>query len=387
MKWTSREIRETRMKHPADKLVGMILEGGYEVRKKIRKTPDHTGGNFSVSYVAHKDGKDYFLKATDVTFYRGGGDQATRLRDALTIYTYERTILEMARMHAMTRVVRVLAAGDVPVKYGDPKTGEIEIPVFYLIFENADGSLRDRMLDSVPVEPIDKLKALHHTALGLRQLHSKEIAHQDVKPSNVVNFLLEAGGAHYKVADLGCASLRDRPALHDSLDCPGDRRYAPPETLYGFPSHGFDRRRLGADLYLLGSLIAQIFTGVSITRALEAKLPETHRPGKWNDPYDQLLPRLLEAFDAVLLDLKRDWPYKKEDPQIGERLELAVRQLCCPDPMRRGHPRAFGTVNPLDLDRYVSLFDALIHRASIAEHSKELELERIAGPGRPPRVA
>jgi len=222
------------------------------------------------------------------------------------------------------------------------------------------------------------LKALHHAALGLRQLHSKGIAHQDVKPSNVVNFLPEAGAAHYKIADLGCASLQDRPALHDSLDCPGDKRYAPPEILYGFPSHGFDRRRLGTDAYLLGSLIAQIFTGVTITHALEDKLPEDHRPGKWKDPYDQLLPRLLEAFDAVLLDLKRDWPYQKEDPQIGERLELAVRQLCCPDPMRRGYPRAFRSVNPLDLDPYVSLFAALIHLASIAERVRGMDLEHIA---------
>jgi hypothetical protein len=73
------------MKHPADKLVGMILEGGYEVRKKMPRKPDETGGHFSVCYVAHKDGNDYFLKATDVTFLRGAGDQATRLRNALTV--------------------------------------------------------------------------------------------------------------------------------------------------------------------------------------------------------------------------------------------------------------------------------------------------------------
>jgi hypothetical protein len=84
-----------------------------------------------VCYVVRKAGKDYFLKATDVTFHPGGGDQATRIRDTMTVYTYERDLLELARMHAMTRVVRVLAAGDVPVKVGDPKTalshGEITI--------------------------------------------------------------------------------------------------------------------------------------------------------------------------------------------------------------------------------------------------------------------
>ena len=372
---------------PSEMLEGKILEGGYEVRKRLPKNPDHTGGNFSVCYVVHKAGKDYFLKVTDVTFHPGGGDQATRIRDTMTVYTYERDLLELARMHAMTRVVRVLAAGDVPVKIGDPKTGEFEIAVFYLIFEQADVTLRDKMMAAIPVEAIDKLKALHHTAVGLRQLHSQGIAHQDMKPSNVVGFMPATGNGHYKVADLGRATHRDRPALHDGLTCPGDPRYAPPEAIYGAPAEGFDRRRFGADAYLLGSLVAQIFTGMSITRAIEAKLPEAHRTGKWNDPYDQLLPRLREAFDAVLLDLRPDWPYQKEDPKIREELELAVRQLCCPDPMHRGHPRAFGTLDPLDLNRYVSLFAALIHRAAIAERTRAMELERIATAGNSTRAA
>jgi hypothetical protein len=64
-----------------------------------------------------------------------------------------------------------------------------------------------------------------------------------------------------------------------------------------------------------------------------------------------------------------------------------VRQLCYPDPMRRGHPRAFATVNPLDLDRYVSLFADLIHRTSVAERSRAMELERISAAVAPTQAA
>lgn len=378
---------------PAELLLGKTLDGGFTVKKKVPKRAGGTGGHFSVCYVAEKDGKEYFLKATDTTFVRTGKSGADGLRDALTAFTYERDILELAIAHAMTRVVRVLASGEVPVKLKVAGMGEIELPVFYLIFERGEDSLRDQMQTGLAVKPIDKLKALHHIALGVRQLHAKGVAHQDLKPSNVMRFLEEQEAAaaaaakeldHYKIADMGCASQKGKAALHDSLPVPGDRRYAPPEGLYEQnTAFDFERRRFGADLYMLASLTVQLFTGATMSAAMQRKLPDTHRISRWKGPYDQLLPRLIEAFDGVLLDLRKDWPYRKEEPRIAERLELMTRHLCCPDPHRRGHPRALGTVNPLDIDRYVSLFAELIHLASIAERRQAADLARIAAASDP----
>jgi len=378
---------------PAELLLNMPLPDGYVVKKRVAKKADDTGGHFSVCYIAVKEGKEYFLKATDTTSVRTGTRGADRIRDALTAFTYERDILELAIAHAMTRVVKVIASGEVSVKITDPAFGEIDLPVFYLIFEQGEESLRQQMHSGVPVKDIDRLKALHHVAVGLRQLHAKGVAHQDVKPSNVMRFLDDAEEAApaaksetdgYKIADMGCASVRAAPALHDTMCVPGDHRYAPPEGLYEQNlGIDFDRRRFGADLYMLASLTVQLFTGVTVSIAMQRKLPETHRIGHWKGTYDQLLPRLIEAFDAALLELKADWPYRRLEPRIAEKLELMVRQLCCPDPHRRGHPRALNSVDPMDVTRYVSLFAQLIHLASIAERRETHELERIAAASKP----
>lgn len=366
---------------PAELLLGRELKGGYKVKKRMTKLPGGTGGHFSVCYVAEKDGHEYFLKATDTTFVRTGRSGADGLRDALTAFTYERDVLELAIAHSMTRVVRVLESGEEPVKLKIAGGGEIELPVFYLIFERGEQSLRDLIQGGLSVKPIDQLKALHHIALGIRQMHAKKIAHQDLKPSNVMRFEEDPVDKvdKYKIADMGCASLQGRPALHDSLAVPGDRRYAPPEGLYDQNAAiDFERRRFGADLYMLASLTVQIFTGITMSRAMQSKLPETHRIGRWTGTYDQLLPRLVHAFDAVVLELRDEWPYRREEPRIAEKLELMVRQLCNPDPHRRGHPRALGSVNPMDVDRYVSLFAELVLFASIAERLEAVKLARIA---------
>ncbi|HZC23617.1 MAG TPA: hypothetical protein VE866_09785 [Candidatus Binatia bacterium] len=358
------------VKHPAEDLEGRTLPDGFVVQERLSTTEDHTGGSFSVCYLATKEGQDLFVKATDLTFYgTDSEDLAVRLERVLSIYNFEKLLLEIARLHAMSRIVSVVAAGQIPVDVGG-----LPIPVFYLVFERADGNLRERLMEDAPMEPIDRLRALRQVATGLNQLHTRGIAHQDLKPSNVVNYGKHGDGLDNKITDLGRGSHREHRAIHDRAACAGDKRYAPLELLYEQPASGFDRRRLGADAYLLGSLIAQVFSGVTITQAVLAKLPETHQPKRWGDGYPQLLPRLREAFDAVVLELRASWPYPSEDPKIAEQLDLAIRQLCDPDPSLRGHPGAAASVNPLDMQRYISVLDMLVHRASLAERTKARNL-------------
>src|SRR5204862_166519 len=95
--------------------------------------------------------------------------------------------------------------------------------VEYLIFEKADADIRAHLDAHADLDIAFALRALHHVAIGLKQLHSVNVAHQDVKPSNVLIF----PGNESKVGDLGRAWAGGMRAPHDDAKpCAGDRNYA-----------------------------------------------------------------------------------------------------------------------------------------------------------------
>jgi eukaryotic-like serine/threonine-protein kinase len=141
-----------------------------------------------------------------------------------------------------------------------------------------------------------KLRSLHHVATGIHQLHSAGIAHQDVKPSNILVF----DRATSKVADLGSASQRGTLSPRDDRRFAGDPSYAPPELLYGQLDPDWNNRRLGCDAYLLGSMIVFMFTGLNATSLLFSKTLPEHHPGQWKGSYTDILPHLRDAFGMAL---------------------------------------------------------------------------------------
>jgi serine/threonine protein kinase len=208
------------------------------------------------------------------------------------------------------------------------------------------------------------LTALHNVANGLRQLAGGQIAHQDMKPSNVLKF----PGGTFKVCDLGRASLKGRIAPHDTFQVAGDQGYAPPELLYGQIDPEFVVRRWGCDAYLLGSLAAFLVCGAPMTALLIDELHASAWPKAWNGTYAAVLPQVRAAFaramERIALEIPGAVPYREE-------LLLCIRQLCDPDPAVRGHPQTRATLagsgNVYDLERYVSIFDRLGMEARIYE--------------------
>lgn len=338
---------------PAQQLVGRELPNGWKVEEAVERPKNATGGNFSASYVVRNvDGRKAFLKAMDYKRALGEVDPATALQIMTAAFNFERSLLEKCRTRRLSRIVRVLDGGTLPAQEGDPSS-----VVQYLIFELASGDIRSVADIGQTFEMAWVFRIMHQATAALQQLHSVHIAHQDLKPSNVLYF--ESG--RYKLADLGRAFDLHNNSPHDEMACAGDQTYAPPELLYGEMHRDWTIRRKGCDMYLLGSLFVFLLTGVSLTHMLFKRLDVKHHPGNWNGPYQEVLPYIESDFAQFLRELQEATP-----SALSEEVTDLVRQLCNPDPERRGLPLNFGSANRYTLERYVSIFDRL---AKLAEWS------------------
>ena len=233
--------------------------------------------------------------------------------------------------------------------------------MMYLIFELAKGDIRNEVAKWKQFDLAWVLRSLHHSSVGLSQLHSSEIAHQDLKPSNVLVFPVDGT----KVSDLGRASYIRGVSDIDALQVPGDTGYAPPEEWYNWSySRDFSRRYI-ADLYLLGNLIFFYFLGVSATHAIVTKLMQKQRRQSTGSGFEQDLPYIQQSFGEALNDVRESVEAIAGD--LSAEIVAIAQQLCEPDPRRRGDPVALGASHrpKHDLQSYISRFDRL---ARVAEH-------------------
>jgi serine/threonine protein kinase len=191
----------------------------------------------------------------------------------------------------------------------------------------------------------------------LEQLHWNGVAHQDLKPSNVLIF----NGKESKIGDFGKAALRDAEAPHDHEAVAGDKAYAPPELLYDAVAPGdWNCRRYGCDMYLVGSLIVFVFSRITLTSAIVSKMHIEHRPPSWGGTFADVMPYLRDAFDKTVIEFQDQLPQKLKE------LSVVVRQLGDPDPKLRGHPSdRIGHRSQYSLERYVSIFDRLAKLAEL----------------------
>jgi serine/threonine protein kinase len=343
----------------AEHLVGMTLDDGWKVIRKIAHLPS-SGGVFSVPYiVADTDGKEHFLKALDFSAAFNAADPARALQNMTSAYNHERDILEHCRDRRLSRVVLAVTHGYAQV----PGFSPIEGRVAYLIFELAESDVRKQVDLRNRLDCLISLSILNDVTLGMMQLHKETIAHQDLKPSNVLTY----GDGGCRVGDFGRSSRRGYQVWMDNLAVAGDRTYAPPEQLYSNLHADFVVRRIGCDLYLLGNLAAFLFSGINITAALFSRLDAAFHPSNWSGTYDQVLPHLQHAFSQVLADLET-----VVDPLVRTEISTIVRELCNPDLAKRGHRKGIGSANQYSLERYKSYTDLLLKRTTVAARARKV---------------
>ncbi|MGI8655578.1 MAG: protein kinase domain-containing protein [Pyrinomonadaceae bacterium] len=341
---------------PAQLLAGKTLDGGWVVGNMIIRPPDATGGHFSCSYnVQSKDGMPAFLKAMDYSAALNSPDPATELQAMTKAYNFERDIVMKCRNRHLDRVVRAITSG----KFHISESG-VNGPVEYLIFEQADKDIRGQldMLQSFNLAWV--LRSLHQMATGLKQLHGEGIAHQDLKPSNVLVFDSKVS----KLADLGCASDKAADSPRDILNVPGDYGYAPPELLYKYRATDWHERRVAPDLYHLGSMVVFMFTTSSMTGLLLSEMSPAHHWKVWTGTFADVAPYIREAFGRALEKIENDLP---SHPDLRKELMLIISRLCDPDPQYRGHPK--NGAKSYSLERYVNWFNLLAYRAGIGTYN------------------
>lgn len=330
---------------PALLMEGLALDGGWRVVSKPLPKGS-TGGHFSVGYKCENDdGRLGFLKALDYQQAMAAPDPPSMMNFLTASYIYERDLCE--KCSGLSRIARVYAAGGIRL---DP--ADVNSRVDYLIFERAAHDVRSKLDLLVALDHIFVLRTLHNVAAALAQLHGVAVAHQDLKPSNVLVFDGKIGA---KICDLGRSWSANDRAPHDDFPIAGDKGYAAIERAYQYTPTDESARRFAFDLYMLGNLVCFLFTKLNFSSLLIDSTTTAFRPLqaiKSRTPYSQCIPHLLAALEFAVSKVVQDLP-----AAISGEIRAALLSLCHPDPLKRGHPKEYG--RGYSLQRYVSLFDRL----------------------------
>jgi eukaryotic-like serine/threonine-protein kinase len=353
--------------HAVNRLAGQTTADGWFVENLVSLASYQSGGNFSTGYtVKHRDGRTGFMKAIDFSKAERARDKMRALQELTTSYNFERDVLDLCRGHNMSKVVTAISNGSIRID--DTFLGEVH----YLIFELADGDVRKHIHLNNEFDLVWTLGTLHHIAIGLSQLHSKGIYHQDVKPSNVLVFDEQETS---KLADLGRSHCRTIDAPHDILDLPGARSYAPPEQLYAFALPDTQRARAAADLFLMGSMVYFLVMGEMLTPSITDRLRPEHRApifarddAGWRGHFEDVVPYLKLAFGEAIADFKGVAEEKFGrigEPAMADDLTALLCYLTEPHPAERGHPHEHVEKhgNPYALRRFVSSLSQLAAKA------------------------
>lgn len=340
----------------ANDLLGRTLETGWTVIEKIEKMPGQTGAFFSVCYKVEKNGEICFMKAYDFApfFFISENSGIRRtivdvLGDMLNAYRYERDLSEHCRKSHVTKVSFVKEAGE-------EKVNGYAIPIVpYLIFDMADGDVRKRLKYSENIDLSWKISSLHSIAVGIKQLHTIEVSHQDLKPSNILIFKNES-----KLGDIGRSVCKNIISPYAEYMYTGDIGYAPIEILYGQFERDWLKRSFATDCYMLGSMIVFYFSGVNMNALVRNNLEDAISWDYYSGSYIDIKDHVLNAFNNALIDFSNSIPNK----ELRFELVDLVKYLCNPDPDQRGHIKNLATPkNQYSMERFISRLDLLYKKA------------------------
>jgi serine/threonine protein kinase len=312
-------------------------------------------GAFSGAFLAHDTDSGGSVAAKILKLSQAGRPEARQ--------EFQGEVALLQRLDGCDRVIRLVGSGEHTVQLRHSASGgSIPVTTEYVVLELAAGSLADLIIYGSGFTWPDRLRLYRDVVKGVHQMHLKRIVHRDVKAENG---LVTERPPVAKIADLGRAHDTTEPprfAVEAYLLGRGDTRFAPFEFLWLQGTQDPNEQAL-ADVYLLGSLLFEIATGVAFTPLVigdpaavihaMAALPDDERARDWHAS----IPNLREASLSARESFARETP-----PVIRVRATRLFEMLTDPDPANRLPTRAGArgyTANPWDLQWLLESVDGM----------------------------
>jgi serine/threonine protein kinase len=349
---------------PAKYLTGKTLGDGWIVKNNVSKPLGNGASGFSETYIVEKNGQTAILKALDFSIALLDKDPTGALIQLSKSYDFEKELLELCKSERLTRIIKILAQGNIP-----PLSGSV-IPVPYFILEYAEHDIKSQINFDSRFNTAWLLRILHNVSVGLWQLHNQGVAHKNVRPEYIMEFSKHL----QKISELGNSDKKGFENPNKDFLATEDPSYLTPEYMYGQTETDWIYKSQASDIYQLGSMVFFLFTQSNFNTWLFYALDNlnpNYRPDKWGGTFNEVLPYLVEAYDWAINNFFI--PYiEEEDEELKKELEITLRQLCHPDPRKRGHPKNIANVgSSMSVERYISQFNRLAMLAEIKLSSKK----------------
>ena len=241
------------MPHPdAGYYPGTLLGSRWRVGPQLGE------GNFSMVFEAtdENDGRVAAVKILSIT----------QAGNSASLIEFDTDIALLRRLGGSSNVVDILDAGVEPIQVTLPGGATFPISAKYLVMEQGEGNLAELLVNRTALDWSDRLSLLRGVVKGAHQMHLERIVHRDIKADNVI-LVLSGNSVEAKLCDFGRSrdtTMGARFAVVAYETGRGDRRFAPPELLWGLGSSDAETLWRG-DLFLLGSMFFEVATGQGIT--------------------------------------------------------------------------------------------------------------------------
>lgn len=341
-------------------LVGFVAGERWLLERLMHDGYPETGGNVGTGYIARdqRTGRQAFVKAVDYMYWQRDPD---KLAIALNQARFESDVLSYCGERRMSKIVQMYGSGLLEFE----RRRDAQIYSFlYIALELGEGDIKSHVDYCLAGSVYWKLCVLRDMALAISQLEKAHLAHNDVKPSNIIRFDTARALPSVKLGDLGRVVRKDGTGPYDAELWPGDPSHRPFEIRYGVQEPEWQNRRTAADAFMLGSLMSYLFAGVSLTERVENSLPRNYRSCTYAGDYRDILDVVRHTWALVLNEqIVPTFPAPIRD-------EMAEIMLCLtdPDPRVRGDRKARQQQGrPVGLERFHSRFDRLAKSMGVHE--------------------